>query len=79
MLHNFVYGINKFKNDRTLWRCTSYTKTKCSATVTTCKDTAILFDRHNHFPPKEQKNIYHMEYNTNIKLLAANVDNKVIF
>nr|CAH7732206.1 unnamed protein product [Callosobruchus chinensis] len=38
--------------DRTYWKCTAYSKTKCKARVTTQANTARLnTEDHNHPPP----------------------------
>lgn len=51
ILDNNSFTVNKQMNNRTLWRCTNYFKSKCRATLVTYgKIVKINNQFHNHLP-----------------------------
>lgn len=54
MIDGYIYCINRRTPERTFWLCNSYSKTKCTARVTTVgSKTAKLSNKHNHPPSRD--------------------------
>lgn len=52
-----MYGINRRYQNKTFWLCSNYTKTKCTARMTTSGKTATLSNGHNHAPVENRKQL----------------------
>lgn len=64
ILNGYIYGINRRYQNKTFWLCSFYTKTKCTARVTTSGTTAKLSNRHNHPPTENKKQLENATFTT---------------
>lgn len=80
-----MYGINRRYQNKTFWLCNCYTKTKCTARVTTCGATAKLSNEHNHRPLQDKtildnatfKLVTILDSKRNIELYMENIKKKM--
>lgn len=72
-LNGYMYGINRRYQNKTFWLCSWYTKTKCTARVTTSGTTARLSNEHNH-PPSEDKSILENATFTTVNIIDKKKD-----